>query len=200
MRSMLPALILLLVPFSAGAAFHRWKITEVYSNASGSVQYVEFYDIFNSEHLLSGHTLQSTTPPAMSFTFPSNLSSTSTANQHMLVATPGFASLPGAVTPDYTLSAWNFFATAADTLNFAAGFDTITWTADQLPTNGIDALHEDYDGTNRHTGPNSPTNFAGQVGSLPEPSGWLGLLVGSATVFALGRPIAADARRNRRRL
>jgi serralysin len=193
MGSTLPALVLLLVPFSAGAAFHRWKITEVYSNASGSVQYVEFYDLFSSEHLLAGHTLQSTTNPT-TFTFSSNLPSSSTANQHMLVATPGFASLPGAVTPDYTLSAWNFFATAADTLNFAAGFDTITWTADQLPTDGIDALHEDYDGTNRHTGPNTPTNFAGQQGSLPEPSEWLGLLVGTAAVLALTPRRAGETR------
>ena len=187
MRSTWLALGVLIVPFSAGATFHRWDITEFYSNASGSVQYVEFYDIFNSEHLLSGHTLQSTTPPVMSFTFPSNLSSTSTANQHMLVATHGFASLPGAVTPDYTLPAWNFFATVADTLNFASGFDTITWTSGQLPTDGIDALHEDYGGTNRHTGPNTPTNFAGQVGSLPEPSRELGLLAGSLAVFGLAR-------------
>jgi len=30
----------------------------------------------------------------------------------------------------------NFFSTSADTLTYAGGFDTVTWSAGQLPTDG----------------------------------------------------------------
>lgn len=194
MRSTLLALTLLLAPVSAGATFHLWDITEVYSNASGTVQYVELYTNLNNQDELAGppaHTLKSNTT---TYTFPTDLDpdingngNNATANRYMLIATPGFASLPGAVSPDFTLDAANFMSNVADTINFGESSDTLVFGSGELPTNGLDALHEDFGGTNRHPGPNTPTNFAGQVGSLPEPSGWLGLLAGTVAVFGLAR-------------
>jgi hypothetical protein len=142
----------------ARAAFHLWKINEIYSNADGSVQFVELMDQFNGENFLGSLKFQSTTH---TFTFPANLPSSNTAGKRVLIATPGFASLPGAVTPDYTFPSANFLSTIADNLNFAGGLDTVVFGAGQLPTDGLKSIDR-----NKNLLTNSPTNFAGQVGSL----------------------------------
>jgi hypothetical protein len=185
MRASLPlfAIALLLAPVPAGATFHLWQIVEVYSNADGSVQYIELFTNAPGQNLLTSHTLASN---ANTFTFQKDLPSSLTANQFFLVATPGFASKCAAAPPDYTLPAANFFSLVADTLNFA-GVDTLTYTSGQLPTDGYHALHEDFgDAAAPVSQANSPTNFAGQV-CLPEPSAWLMQLVGLAGVLSLDR-------------
>ena len=115
MRTLLPTLFLsvLLVPFAASAAFHLWDITEVYSNGDGSVQFIEFATGTNNQDELIDHTLVS---DLATFTFPTDLDpdpmgngNNATAGQHMLVATPAFASQPGAPTPDFVLDGPEFF-------------------------------------------------------------------------------------------
>src|SRR6185436_1825099 len=78
------------------------------------------------------------------FNFVTNLPSNATANTHILVATSGFGALAGGVTPDYVIPA-NFFAT---------GYGTV-------PTDGVHSLLQ-----NGSTEVNSPTNFAGNAGSV----------------------------------
>ena len=186
----LAALVGVWLAFSASTAratFHLWKIDEVYSNAAGTLQFIEFQQPsfeFDDERFLSGITL---TDSALgnSFTFPSNLPSQPAANSHFLVATPGYAALPGVPAPDYVLPKNDFFSTAGDTLTYAGGVDTITFTAGQLPTNGTDSINRAYGSAAFTSGPNSPTNFLGQTGSVPEP-GTAGLLVAGG-VFAISR-------------
>jgi len=182
----------LLAPLPASALFHLWDITEVYSNADGSVQYVELFTNTNMQDELIDHTISSAAT-AKIYTFPTDLDpdvngngNNSTANRHFLVATPAFASQPGAVAPDFVFEAANFLATVADTLDFQ-GADTISWGSGELPTDGVDALHEDFGGTNRRKEANSPTNFAGEVGSLPEPPALVTLIAGAAGVLGLAR-------------
>jgi hypothetical protein len=140
--------------------FHLWKIDQVFSSADGKVQFIELHDSFSGENLLQGHSITST---ANSFTFPANLPSNQTANHHFLIATTDYASQPGAVTPDYTVPD-NFFAVSGDTLNYA-GVSIFTFTAGQLPTDGIHSLSIDSNG-NVTTIANSETNFASQTGSV----------------------------------
>jgi hypothetical protein len=152
---------------SAFATFHLWDIAEIYSNADGSVQFVEMVSPVGSlnEHLLMNHRFTATAAnPDNILIFPNNLGSNQTSGRSFLIATPGFASLPGAVTPDYTFPTTNFFSTVADTLNFAQGTDTVSFTAGQLPTDGLMSINR-----NRVPAINSPKNFAGQVGSLSPP-------------------------------
>ncbi len=146
----------------ANATFDLWGISEVYTNADGSVQFIELFTAFDGQQQLSTHTV---TTNANTFTFPTNLAG-STANQHLLIATPGFASLPGAVVPDFTLPVTNFFSAASDTIRFAP---------DAFPPNGVDFVNisnASTDGVNSLNYPggdeavNSPTNFAGDVGKL----------------------------------
>jgi hypothetical protein len=149
--------------FPASASFHLFQINELYSNASGSVQFIELLEGFgaNGQRFLTGHTLDVTQGTTThTYIFPNDLPSDSTARKHVLIATPEFAAL-GIVTPDYIIPAGFLFINSA-TVNYA-GVDSISYGA--LPADGVSSLNRD--GT---TGVNSPTNFAGQSGTIIAPA------------------------------
>ena len=80
-----------------------------------------------------------------------------TGDKFLLFATAEFAALPGAPTPDFIIPAGQipFIGIGVDeTIKYfpAAGYDTISFSADALPTDGINSLNFDLT-----TGPNSPT-------------------------------------------
>jgi hypothetical protein len=156
----------------ARAAFHLWQVKEVFSNADGTVQFVELFDNFNNEHFVSGHQVRSTADGVnTTFTIPSNLPNPpQSAGRHMLLATPGFAAYAG-VTPDYTLPA-NFINLAATnyTISFV-GVDSFNYTAALLPDDGVSSITDTnlYGVATLSTGLNSPTNFQNQVGFVPGP-------------------------------
>ena len=80
---------------NAWAAFHNWKVNEIYSNASGTVQFIEFSTASGTEQFVSGHFVASSSGATNnSFTFPNDLQG-STANKKFLVATSGFQALAG---------------------------------------------------------------------------------------------------------
>ena len=187
MRAHLLAIALLLVPLSASARFHLWQITELYSNGDGSVQFVEAEVVnpIDDENLTATKTLSSNSTV---FTIPSDLASTTTTH-HLLFATPAFASQPGCtnVTPDFTLAGPNFMSrVASDLINFAS-VNSFSYTAGELPTDGVHSLNEPYNSNVRTTANNSPTNYAGQTCQLPEPSGSLAMLAGTALLYGLAR-------------
>lgn len=141
---------------SADAAFHLWRMTEVYSNADGRVQFLELSSPSDGEGLIFGHSLvvvaggQTRTYP-----FPDNLPM-NTRNKRMLIATEGFAAL-GVVAPDFVVPN-GFFSASGGIVNFA-GVDI--WEHPALPTGDLLSLQRDGS-----TAPASPTNFAGQTGTL----------------------------------
>lgn len=153
----------------ARANFHLWDVVEVYSNADGSIQYIELFTASAGQGVLDAHTLTSNSDGVQrTFTFDGNVT-TPTANQRLLLATPGFSDLPGAVAPDYVLPCGPFFdpdATAV-TLNFA-GVDTLVFGAAQLPTDGTLALVDANPGGAPllSSVTNSPTNIHGSAGQL----------------------------------
>lgn len=162
----------------ASATFHTWQISEIYSNASGTVQFIQMHESlgFDFQGFLAGHTF---TTNAYTFTFAANLPGTSTANKYFLLATLGYAALPGAVQPDYTIPA-NFFSTSGDTLNYA-GVDAFTFTAGQLPADGVHALDR-----SKAVAMNQETSFAGASGSVvPEPSSLAVMIEGMALFSGL---------------
>jgi hypothetical protein len=186
-RILLAALLVLIAPLSASATFHLWQITELYSNADGSVQFVELEVVnpIDNENLTAGKKL---TSGSTIYTIPTNLPSTTTTH-FLLFATPAFASQPGCtnVVPDFTLAGPNFMSTlGADLINFAS-VNSFSYTGGELPTGGVQSLNEPYNSNVRTTANNSPTNYAGQTCQLPEPSQWLGLFAGSAFLVGLKR-------------
>jgi hypothetical protein len=148
---------------TAEAIFHTFQIEELYSNPSGTVQFVELREAFgaNDQQFLAGHALTSTQgATTRTFTFATNLPNNLTAGKRVLIATPGFAAL-GIVTPDYIVPA-PFLFPGGGTLNYAL-VDSLTYPA--LPADGVSSLNRS--GT---TGVNSPTNYAGQTGSIGPPA------------------------------
>jgi hypothetical protein len=141
---------------TAGATFHLWRMTEIYSNADGSVQFLELGVNSNGENLLSGHTLTSTSGGATrTFTFLTDVGF-DTQGRTLLIATQGFAAL-NLVTPDYVVPN-QFFSAAGGSVNFA---DVDVWDYPALPTTGARSL-----GREGQLGVNSPMNFAGQTATL----------------------------------
>lgn len=153
--------LVLAVP--ARASFHTFQIVELYSSPDGSVQFVELHEAFgqNFEQFLSGHTLTSTQgATTRTYTFPNDLPSGNTAGKRVLIATPGFATVAG-VAPDYTVPA-PFLFPGGGTINYA-GVDQVSYPA--LPTDGRSSV--DRSGAVALA---TPTNFAGQVGSITPPA------------------------------
>src|SRR5450432_1874288 len=59
---------------NAHASFHQWQITQLYSNADGTVQYVELMALNAGQQYLTGHTISvSQGSTTHTYTFTRNL-------------------------------------------------------------------------------------------------------------------------------
>ena len=167
-----------LADFPAQAAYHLWDIKEIFTNQDGTVQFIELQAPAtgaNGENSLFGHTLKATStvagvPAVVTFSFPSNDPVGFTNGKSLLIATPSFESLPGAVTPDYNTLPANFFNANASILsfNYAEGSDTVTFAGGVIPQDGLHSVSDAnlFDIANFVSGINSPTNFATLSGSI----------------------------------
>ncbi len=154
-------LLISLIAFAPAsfATFHIWDINEIYSNIDGSVQFIEIASTSSAQERLSGHTLvasNSNGTQSNTFVFPDNVVG-DTKNQKILIATPGFAQLKGAIQPDFVIPPGFLFTSG--TLNFGENASVLSY--DNLPKDGIAS----YDAS-LESQTNSPTNFKGQSGSL----------------------------------
>ena len=138
-------------------SFHIFHINEVYSNADGTVQFIEFVGDADGQEFWAGHSITSTNGSVTNtYNFTTNLPSSATAGKSVLVATQGFANL-GIVAPDYIIPD-GFLLINGGTVNFP-GMDSLTYAV--LPTDGTLSLN-----ANLTTGTNSPTDFAGATGTV----------------------------------
>ena len=170
------AALLLFTCGRALATFHLYQIKEVYSDASGTVQFIRLTAFAGGQQFIAGKTITSTQNGiTRSFTFPSNLPGDTASvsgdesggcgyyggmctvtYKSFLIATQGFAAL-NAVQPDYVVPN-GFLFTTNSTLNYA-GVDFVSYGA--LPLDGRLSLKRDGS-----TSVNSPTNFAGMSASI----------------------------------
>ncbi len=163
--------LLMLYQAPALSGGHTWDVNEVFSNADGTIQFIELKETGggNFETATAGHQVTSATS---SFTLTAN-SPSPTGFKHILLGTAAFAALPGAPTPNYIIPS-NFFSLTGDTMSYVP-FDV--WTIGAVPTDGVKSL-------NRTGGvlDNSPTNYAGQTGTVnaAPPAGPPGVPDGSA--------------------
>jgi len=155
----------------AMASFHAWDITEIYSNADGTLQFIEWFTSSNSQHFLAGRVV---TTNANVYTFPNSLPSSGTGGHHFLMGTAGFAALPGAPPPDFIIPD-GFIDTTGDTLRLRTSptgtiWETFSFGAGELPTDGIHSLicavHSGAACQSTDVEVNSPTNFDGVSGSV----------------------------------
>ncbi len=151
--------VVLIAASSASAGIHTWDIREVFSNASGTIQYVELFDAgaAGGETGVSSGTISSGT---QTYSWSSAPVAPPTNGKSYLIASATFAALPGAPVPDaiIPLNKMPFFNVAGDTVSFGI-FDSFVFGA--VPTNGVDSL---TDGIG--VGPNTPKNYAGTQGSV----------------------------------
>jgi autotransporter-associated beta strand protein len=153
----------------AHAAFHLWNISELYTNSSGTLQFIELSTTASGQNFVGGQQIhisfggQTQTP----FTVPSNLStSTDTSNKEFLIGTAGIQAA-GAPAPDFVMPN-GFLFLGGGTISFF-GANSGNYTA--LPTDGTMARLFGV-GSNVV---NNPQNFAGQTGQIVIPVGvWTG--------------------------
>jgi hypothetical protein len=148
--------LLCLAAGPAHAAAEMWRMTEIYSNADGSVQFLELYTVEDNAVYLEGDRLMSSFAGTTNyFIFPNDLPGFG-GGRKMLVGTQGFAAL-GVVTPDYVVP--NGFFSADGGTVIAGNYDQ--WDYPPPPADGTLALYRS--GANVT---NTPTNFAGETGTL----------------------------------
>jgi hypothetical protein len=144
------------------ANHHTYDLNEIFSNADGTIQFVELLEAngSNNQHVFTNRVIDAASGE---FLFDSDLPNSSTANTHVLVATAAFAALAGAPTPDYILPD-GFVDIDGDTVRFCnatgcpTAWDTLAFAS--LPTDGVTSLGKSGTGTN------SPTNFLGDTGTV----------------------------------
>jgi uncharacterized repeat protein (TIGR01451 family) len=150
-----------------------WQVNEIFVCGDGSAQFIEL-------HNPTGNTLENefgeeeivvtnlAATQSRTFIIPDGPDLVgSTANKSLLIATAGFGSKPGGVTPDFILPA-NFLFPEGGTVRFgiAPVNDSINYGA--LPTDGVNSLNRS--GATMVSGANNPTNYAGQPGSVSCPA------------------------------
>ena len=114
--SLLMALSFAVCPAPASAFAHLWKITEIYSNGDGSVQFVELSTDTEGETDLTEVFLISQ-PQEIRFDFSSDLEVESTVDKYLLLATEAFVELPQGVEPDFLMPE-SFISTEAGVIEF----------------------------------------------------------------------------------
>jgi hypothetical protein len=160
--------ILLTAPAAALAGIHTWDVAEVFSNADGTIQFVEFVDAGISGTEINIGSSGSTSSNAKSFGWSGSNVAPPTNGKRFLVGSQTFQNLTGAPPVDRTMPlTFNsnpilpfFFQPASDTVNFIA-YDSCPFTA--IPTNGVGSFNCE---TNVNQTTNSPTNYAGTPGSV----------------------------------
>jgi len=154
------------------SASHLWELNELFSSPDGTIQYIELYNpIAANETSLATKWIKSNLNMSADFGF--NLPPDSTTDKYLLIATSGFASLPGAPQPDVIIGS-DFFETGGDEIHYWT-YPNFPWTMltfgpGDLPTDDVHSMNRDLNSECA-----TPTNFAGD--RLP-PTDASGLVVG----------------------
>src|SRR5258705_10289368 len=123
LRNLLLAAVVSWAP-AAGATFHLWSMSELYSNADGTIQFLEMTALTGGQQFLNGHILVASSGGVNhAIAFNHDLPGDSNGKR-MLIATQGFADL-GIVTPDYIVPN-GFFFQSGGSIDYAHSADA--WT------------------------------------------------------------------------
>src|SRR5438093_897114 len=109
--------VMLCISTPAQAAFHLWTIREVYTDSSGSLQFIELFTSSSGQDFVGGQSVRvSNGTTTNTFTIPSNTPSGGTASKALLIATAG-AQAAGAPAPNYVMPD-NFLLAGGGTISF----------------------------------------------------------------------------------
>ena len=151
----------LLTTAPAQAAFHAWTIREVDTDASGTLQFIEFFTSADGQQFVGGQSISVSSDGSNHvFTIPSHLPG-DTAGHAFLVGTASITNF-GSPVPNYVMPS-NFLFAGGGTLLFSSAEIGGAYT--NLPTNG--SLSRTWNAGNAV---NSPQNFAGTTGLITIPN------------------------------
>ncbi len=154
---------LLAISFSSRATHHSWQIVEVFSNADGTLQFIEMTSAADSHNLVtccSMYANNKATGADKEWKFTADLASSNTNGKSMLIATAGFEAAFG-IKPDYIIPD-GYLAPAGGDVFYN---NTLTWSA--LPTDGV--MSYGASGINKA---GTPKNFSGtEVTLTAKPTG-----------------------------
>lgn len=125
---------------SALADFDQWQINELFSNAEGTVQYIELQSAASNQGSLSGLTLVATDISGQqqnTLEISSNLAG-DTLGKKLLFATQSFVQSTG-LSADFEIED-GFLFTEGGSLDFANGASVISYQASQLAKNGVQSM------------------------------------------------------------
>lgn len=132
-------LLVVLIFLPVHADHHMWQFSHIYSNASGSIQYIEMWSPASGQLQLKNQTVTSTAAGTTQvFVFDENLLG-ETANASLLLATSGFSVLTG-LEPDFIIPE-RFVPLPGGRLEFADNADSWVVRREVLPLNGKQALN-----------------------------------------------------------
>jgi len=139
--SLFAVFVIALFVTGAAQATEAWRISEIFSSADGSAQYIKLSTTSDSQQNLAGQTLRAFDANGQlgqTFTFPSNLGSTQTANTSVLIGTEAFSAL-SQLPVDYRLPS-GFLFTGGGSVRLGT-IDTLTYQREQFPRNGYQAMN-----------------------------------------------------------
>ena len=166
----------------ARASAHLWNLQELYSNSSGTLQFIELFTTSNTQtnFVIPRSIVVSNVGATLTNTFPVPTGTLApTFNKSLLFGTAGIQAAGGPA-PDYIIPN-GFLFTAGGSVTFF-GANGGAYTA--LPTNGI-ASRIWTSGLNNTI--NSPTNFAGVTSSVPEPTSLVLVPVALGSMYWMSR-------------
>ena len=140
-------------------SYHLYRISEIYSNSNGLVQFIELtVDAHDNESFWHGEEITVIQGDQTHiYEFPNDLPNRNTANTSVLLATQGFANL-GIVTPDFIIPDNFLFTSGSAEIHFEH-VDMVSYTS--IPLDGVQSIDR-----NGIASINSPKNFAGITGSI----------------------------------
>lgn len=186
----------------ADAGSHLWRFNEFYSSPDRSIQFIEMQEIAGSdiETAIQDHWYQTNRYNLDHSDLLGSPLPFGTAHKKFLVGTASYAALSGVPAPDYLIPD-GAIDPDGDTIVWWF-YQTLTIPPDTMPSDGVLSLHvvDPAAPSGFLVAPNSPTNFAGETGTvvLPNevpglgPAAWLalaGLLLGVGA--SRGAPEAA---------
>lgn len=157
----------------ADAASHLWRFSEFYSSPDRRVQFIEMQEIGGSQNEtnIDGHWYATNSYNQDHSQLLGSDLPFGTANKKFLVGTQSYAALSGVPAPDYVLPD-GFLEPNGDTVVWWF-YQTMTIPPGVMPSDGRLSIHVDQPAmpTGFVVGLNSPTNFAGDTGTVVLPSG-----------------------------
>ncbi len=195
-RVPLAALLLLALAGSAHANSHLWRFNEFYSSPDRSIQFIEMLEFAGSynEVNIANHWFATNTYNLDHLDLLGSNLEFGTANKKFLVGTESYAALPGVPAPDYVLPD-GFMDPNGDTVHW---WTYQTFSFGSVPIDGVNSLNLNFfEPGDVSIGQNSPTNYAGETGTVVLPLAVPAMPTQGLTLLALAlvaaalRPLAA---------